>query len=359
MVSTAAFRTRILSAALAGSALVVGFSACTLSFDEADYPRPEVDASGGDADNSGVTYECAGNFLEREIDGELDERFQCPSSCDPIGEDFAACGRMIEIEAGRFRRGPDHDPVSDADERPPGTITIGQFYIDRNEVTADDFAFFCNNGGDCSNGTNDSPVNVFADDPGCTLVDDGGTFSSRGTNLPMNCVTRSAAEAYCNSIGKTLPWENWWEKAARGGCVSESCIDLSESLVYPYGDTYNPASSNGSDAANGDVVAVGSIGAGGSPTGTFDMSGNVAEWVADVYSPCAYRASTEDIRVASCDEASCADCGDLGGGPAYFVTRGGSYESDESELRIANRTPVQSRFDEISPEIGFRCAIRP
>jgi formylglycine-generating enzyme required for sulfatase activity len=51
------------------------------------------------------------------------------------------------------------------------------------------------------------------------------------------------------------------------------------SLVYPYGNTYDPTACNGADYGTGKATAAGSLPSceGGYP-GLFDLTGNVEEW---------------------------------------------------------------------------------
>jgi formylglycine-generating enzyme required for sulfatase activity len=86
---------------------------------------------------------------------------------------------------------------------------------------------------------------------------------------PQVCVTWYEAEAYANWRGGRLPTEAEWEYAARGP----------ESLIYPWGNEWDPAKANVVDSDG--LMPVGSFPEGVSWVRAFDMSGNAMEWVQD------------------------------------------------------------------------------
>jgi formylglycine-generating enzyme required for sulfatase activity len=88
-------------------------------------------------------------------------------------------------------------------------------------------------------------------------------------DYPRVCITWYEADAYSRWRGGRLPTEAEWEYAARGP----------ESLIYPWGNSFDPARANVLDSSG--LVAVGSYPTGVSWVGAHDMSGNAMEWVQD------------------------------------------------------------------------------
>ncbi|MGH7250459.1 MAG: formylglycine-generating enzyme family protein [Candidatus Methylomirabilales bacterium] len=84
---------------------------------------------------------------------------------------------------------------------------------------------------------------------------------------PVVGVTWDEAKQYCGAVGKRLPSEQEWEKAARG----------TDGRRYPWGDAYDPKKVN-ADGLNNGTTPVGQFPEGRSPYGLYDMAGNAWEW---------------------------------------------------------------------------------
>lgn len=199
---------------------------------------------------------------------------------------------MIYIPSGMFLMGSDD---GNADESPMQSVFVEAFYIDRYEVTNEEYKAFLD-------ATGHDPPRHWKD----------GTFPPGEARYPVTGVSWYDAQAYLQWKGKRLPTEAEWEKAARGD----------DGRVYPWGDAFIPEWLN----INGDgdlyemTAPVGSFPQGVSPYGVFDMAGNVWEWTADWYVP--YEGNTRS---------------DPAYGERYRVIRGGSWVNYDGNTRTTNR----------------------
>ena len=166
---------------------------------------------------------------------------------------------MVNVPSGSFLRGS-RENVGRADERPRRMIHVDTFLIDKYEVTNAQYLNFIAATG------HKEPLNVYGD---------GSLFQVKDVaRLPVVQVTWHDAADYCQWVGKRLPSEAEWEKAARGP----------DGRRYPWGDEV-PSSQrvnfNREWIATRTLLPVGALPGGASPYGVHQMSGNVREWVQD------------------------------------------------------------------------------
>ncbi|MEK7763898.1 MAG: formylglycine-generating enzyme family protein [Nitrospirota bacterium] len=134
---------------------------------------------------------------------------------------------------------------------------------------------------------------------------------------PVVGVSYYEAEAYAKWVGKRLPTEREWEKAARG--------NGEDGREYPWGDQFDKEKCNSTVAGLKHTTPVTQYPNGVSPYGCYDMAGNVWEWCADRYD-----AEAED---------SC-------------VLRGGSWSHSPEVLRVSKRH--RGAAVDRSNDFGFR-----
>jgi iron(II)-dependent oxidoreductase len=149
----------------------------------------------------------------------------------------------------------------------------------------------------------------------------------RGPSWPRETVTWQEASQFCRANHARLPSETEWEYAARGP----------DGLIYPWGDEFDLERLVSGRLSPADVA---SVPEGVSWVGAFDMSGGVAEWVADWY--------------ASYPQAGTTGA-NLSADGQKRVLRGGNWFSFAAFfVRTSHRESADP--DTANSTIGFRCA---
>jgi len=156
---------------------------------------------------------------------------------------------MVYVPAGEFIMGSE----TYADEKPQRTVTLDTFWIDSTEVTNAMYARCMESGA-------------------CRATGKGRTTIAGYENYPVEVDNWEQAQAYCGWVGRRLPTEAEWEKAARGA----------DGRTYPWGEEIGCTQANYGGCI-GDPLPVGSYPDFASPYGALDMAGNLWEWVSDVY----------------------------------------------------------------------------
>jgi formylglycine-generating enzyme required for sulfatase activity len=255
----------------------------------------------------------------------------------------AATSGMGLVPAGAFVMGADNG--GELDEHPAHTVTLPAFYLDLTEVTNEAYSRCV-----------DAQVCPAPDAHSAAANGFGSDTHFRGPRQPVSSVGWDAARAYCAWLGKRLPTEAEWEKAARG----------TDGRTFPWGNE-QPTPDR---AVFGAGVVTGEVGThprGDGPYGHHDLAGNVWEWVEDIYDPYAYtRAGAASGVGGTCAEAldALADVrarglkGFTGSNPVpvecEHVLRGGAFNYSGPGLRSTNRVHHPSRFHLVMA--GFRCA---
>lgn len=221
---------------------------------------------------------------------------------------------MIHLPAGKFDMGssmPLHE-----DENPERRVSLKAYCIDRCEVTNLQYKDFIDVTG------HKAPIHWR-----------NGTFpQARLADHPVVNVSWFDAQKYAEWVGKRLPTEAEWERAARGDHGND----------YPWGKTASQERANFL-VPDGSTTPVEKFGVrGASQFGVWDMCGNVGEWVQDWYDPKYY------TRGPDSDPS----------GPEHGqqkVYRGGGYHCNRIDIRAAKRHfAMPSTYYQ---HLGFRCAM--
>ena len=278
-----------------------------------------------------------------------------------IGQDGV---EMVLIPAGDFQMGSD-DSEADDDEKPVHTVYVDAFYMDKYEVTNAQFKAFVDANPQWQK--NNIPDKYH---DGSYLYDwTGNSYPSGEGNHPVRYVSWYAAMAYAQWVGKRLPTEAEWEKAARGGLNGKK---YTWGNVAPNGTQWNFADKNLSEHwsddwtealdenwadENADDGYFHSAPIGSYPPnsyGLYDMAGNVYEWCLDGYDAGFYRRSPRRNPLAG--EMTLTEVmTNYQTVTTSRVLRGGSWINVAQFLRVAARgtrwTPAFT-----SRPLGFRCA---
>lgn len=187
---------------------------------------------------------------------------------------------------------------------------VATFMLDRSEVTVEAYA---------------RCVAAKACDPASTRPGDDWHWQKAGRErYPMNGVSATSAQIYCEWVGARLPTEREWAWAARGGPAN---------LAYPWGnDPPTCAHAVMADCGPRHAAEVGSRPDGRSRDGILDLAGNVAEWAENSAS---------------------------GFTEVWAVVVGGSYADPAKSLGVHHRQSNLPPHFTVSTTIGFRCAAKP
>jgi len=245
---------------------------------------------------------------------------------------------LIYVPAGEFLMGSDY---FEEDEKPAHNVYLDAFWIDQYEVTNGMYAK-CIEAKICSVPIPDGFLvalfdrDLASDQMLLRYLAEQSDFPQRLTadpeffSQPVTNIFWHNANAYCRWVGRRLPTEAEWEKAARG---------LDE-RTYPWGEHVDCTKANFFSCV-GNPSRIGSYEAGQSPYGAYDMAGNAMEWVADWYGKTYYQNSPYE-------NPSGPESG------LYRVFRGGSWGNDYIAGRSTNRPGYMANIP--NDFIGFRCA---
>ncbi len=297
----------------------------------------------------------------------------------------AATNGMVYIPGGTYRRGSENGAP---DERPVREITVDGFWIDRHEVTNEEFERFVTETGYVTVAERKPEAAQYPDVPPEKLVPGAAVFHPPagqvnltdylswweyvpGANWrhpegpasslhglekhPVVQVCWFDALRYAEWAGKRLPTEAEWEWAARGGL---------QGADFVWGDELRPGGRHMANIFQGTFPTVNRAEDGfrsTAPVGSFppngygllDMAGNVWEWCADWYRPdyfagCPDRNPQGPTNSFDPDEP----------GVAKRVQRGGSFLCNEVYCNgYRPSTRMKASPDTGLCHSGFRCVV--
>lgn len=252
---------------------------------------------------------------------------------------------MVKVPAGEFLMGCASNIEQGCScDSPAKIVSLSSFYIDKYEVTAEQYKK-CVDEGMCtppsfSNGCCALYIDIYDWEYG--ILPD----AFRENSKPIVCVDWFQADKYCKWAKKRLPTEAEWEKAARG----------TDARIYPWGNEeisceyavvtlFNDKTGKYEYGCGTHVTwNVGSIEAGVSPYGAYDMAGNVYEWVADWYDSEYYKKSPDK-------DPQGPETGD------YKVIRGAGWGGDGFDYDLSSsQRKWGAPFNPGDNVLGFRCA---
>lgn len=181
---------------------------------------------------------------------------------------------------------------------PNGDMPLPSYFLDRFEVTNQQFKQFVDGGGY-------RKLDRFKDRTGRSgpATWELGTFPNEQADFPVGGVSFFEAEAYCQASGKALPTMHHWRKAAGTNVTADILLFSNFSRKGPARVGVNP---------------------GVTQFGIFDMAGNVKEWT---------QTKSGEKR----------------------LILGGSWNEDSYSFRDLDAQDPSARL----PDYGFRCALFP
>ncbi len=220
---------------------------------------------------------------------------------------------MVLIRGGTFKMGRNDGDIK---ERPEHPVKVNDFWMDKTEVTNEEYAQFVAETNHIApkHWSNNKPLEHTEKRPvAYVTLDDALAFAE----------WRSKRDG----VTYRLPTEEEWEYAARNGAKDN---------LYPWGDKWVEGNAV-VKVKDSEPTNVGSKPSGQNSFGVFDLIGNVWEWTSSELT--AYPGSNVEIQKKE---------------GRRIIVRGGSANEDPVKLKITAAFRVDVAADQTEKNIGFR-----
>lgn len=224
-----------------------------------------------------------------------------------------AKAEMVLISGGTFKMGRNDGDIK---ERPEHAVTVKDFWMDKTEVTNQEYLQFISE-------TNHPAPNHWV----------YGKPVQGTENFPVRFVSFEDAETFAawrskrDGVTYRLPTEAEWEYAARNG---------SKNNLYPWGDKYSDANAV-MNVPDSEPSQVGSKPEGKNAWGVLDLIGNVWEWTSSEITP--YPGSNAEVKKPT---------------EKRIVVRGGSAHENPAKLNITATFRADVSVKQKEKTLGFR-----
>lgn len=257
-------------------------------------------------------------------------------------------GAMVRVPGGRFLLGATSAPFVYDNELPAHEIELDDFRLDRHLVTNGEYAEFIAAGGYEQPALWSEAGWRWKEEQRIERplywssgerIEEQQMFSSEAldADLPVTGVSWYEASAYARFVGKRLPTEAEWERAAAWDGEKDS------KRLFPWGDEApDPARVNFGGHYLG-PTPVGALAEGASASGCLDMGGNLWEWT-----------STTFAGYPGFEPYPYAEYSELWFDGDHRVLKGGSWMTRAPLLRASFRNFFRPGFRQAFA--GFRCA---
>jgi len=307
---------------------------------------------------------------------------------------------MAWIPGGEFSMGandpPDMDDVgmkATLDSRPIHRVYVDGFYMDKTDVTNQEYAAFVKATGYVTVAERTPRAEDFPGAPPENLIAGSVVFSPPNHEVPLDNhfrwwnyvhganwrhphgpqsgikgmdqypvvqINYEDAQAYAKWSGKRLPTEAEWEFAARGGFAGKPFV---------WGDEFRPGGKWMANTHQGhfpthDTGDDGHVGLAAvalyppNSYGLYDMAGNVWQWTSDWYRPDYYRQLAAAGGVARNPQGPSSSYDPAEPNQAKKTHRGGSYLcTDQYCSRYIVGTRGKGEVSTGTDHLGFRCVM--